>query len=340
MSAPSAAPEDVQAGIDLQQVRERMAPHRARVAELLRRYPQKRGALLQVLWLVQEVYGWVPRAAIKWAAETCAVSPVHAYGVAEFYTMYHKAPVGRYLIQVCQTMCCQLYGAEELIAHLERTLGIGHGETTPDGLFTLMRMECLAACSNGPAVLINDEFLYGPGDLNEPEEAWHPAPADLDRWIERLRAEAAERPEPEPVDALGGIVLDTRGHPGAEGATAEPLPEGYAPAPPALKVAAERAGAAVTVRCLCAPECTRAVVERSDDDGATWQAVGEVDVTQAPGVPGPPGGPKQVSWEGELEPGRRARYRLVAFEGERQARPSAAAEVTAAEPPPAGEGSP
>lgn len=323
---------EAQPAITLAQFTERMTPYDARVAELQRRYPHKRGALLQLLWLVQEEWGWVPRIGIKWAAERADVSPVHAFGVVEFYTMYRQAPVGRHFIQVCHNVSCHIQGAEDLIAHLEAKLGIHAGETTEDGLFTLVRVECLAMCGNGPGVLIDDEFLYGPGELNEQEEGWTPRAEDLDRWIDRLRQAAGGDPQPRKVDALGGIMLDTKGHPGAAGATADMLPPDYAPPPPALKVKASSAGEEITVECLCAPEVTVASVERSDD-GQQWHAVGEVDVTAAPGVPGPPGGPKQVSFTDRLAIGQRAHYRFVAVEGERRAKPSASAVVTA-EPEP------
>ncbi|MDA3961571.1 MAG: NAD(P)H-dependent oxidoreductase subunit E [Planctomycetota bacterium] len=321
---------DAQLDLTIEQVRERMQPYTARVAELQRRYAMKRGVLLQALWLIQEEFGWVPRIGIKWAAEVSDVSPVHAYGVAEFYTMYRKAPMGRFLIQVCEGMCCQLKGANDLIAHLEQALGIHAGDTTEDGLFTVLRVQCLAACGNGPSVLINDEFLYGPGELNEHQEGWSPSAADLDRWIERLRKEAEAKPQPDKVDSLGDIMLDTKGHPGSDGASGAPLPKDYAPPPPALKVKAESQGSAITVSCLCAPEITEASVERSTDGGTTWAAIGTIDVVKTPGVPGPPGGPKTPSYTDEIAVGSTAAYRIVAREAEREARPSAVAEVTAA----------
>ena len=78
--------------------------------------------------------------------------------VATFYTMYKKAPTGEHLIQVCHTLSCALVGADKLIGHLEKTLGIKVGETTADGKFSLMRVECLAACGSGPMAQINDDF--------------------------------------------------------------------------------------------------------------------------------------------------------------------------------------
>lgn len=325
----AAAILEAQPDLTLAQVAERMAPQAERVAELLRRYPVKRGALLQLLWLVQEEFGWVPRIGIKWAAEQAAVSPVHAFGVVEFYTMYRQAPLGRYLIQICHNVCCHIQGAEDLIAHVEETLGIKAGETTEDGLFSLQRVECLAMCGNGPGILINDEMLYGPDGLNEHVEGWHASAADVDAWIERLRKEATEQPEAPRVDALGDIMLQTAGHPGADGSAAETLPADYAPPALALKVKASSRGETITVEALCAPETSEAVVERSDDEGRNWRTVGTVDVSQCPGVPGPPGGPKQVSFADVLAIGQSARYRLIAREAGREARPSASATVTA-----------
>jgi len=318
---------DAQPEMSLDEVRERMASYRERVEELRRRYPVGRGMLLQALWLVQEEFGWVPRIAMKWAAEVSEVSPVHAFGVVEFYTMYHQAPIGRHLIQVCQTMCCQLYGADDLIAHLEERLGISSGETTDDGLFTLVRVECLAACGNGPSVLIDDRFLYGPGELDEHQEGWHPTAEALDRWIDRLRAEAAEDQEPRRVDMLGGLRLGSAGHPGAPGASAAPLPEDYAAPPPAIKVKAEAEGDQVTVTFLCAPECVEASVEQSPDGKGDWTAVGLVDLAEAPSVPGPPGGPKSPTWKGTIEEGAECFFRIQVREAYRRGKPSAVAPV-------------
>ena len=126
----AAAVVAAQPAMTLDEVRAKMAPHQARVDELLRRYPVKRAALLQALWLVQEEFGWVPRIAMKWAAEVCEVSPVHAYSVVEFYTMYKQVPPARWHVRVCHNVCCHIQGAEDMIAHLEKTLGIKCGEHT------------------------------------------------------------------------------------------------------------------------------------------------------------------------------------------------------------------
>lgn len=321
MSGCSVKPADVQpADLTVEKVAGRMAKHQDRIDELLRRYPVKRGALLQVLWLLQEEFGWVPRVGIKWSAEVCAVSPVHAFSVVEFYTMYKQVPQGRYLVQVCQTMCCYIQGSEDLIAHLEKTLDVHSGETTKDGVFTLVRVECLALCGSGPGVMINDEAI-GPDHYEEWETGFHPTPAILDRWIDRLRKEAAAQPAVQRGDFIGGIVLNTKGHPGAVGASSQAQKPGYAPAPPALKVAAAAAdGGVVTVTWVNAPECAKLVVERSADNGASWSELASV-------------GPKDQKATDTLAAGATAQYRVIAHEKERVARPSAV--VTATGKPPA-----
>jgi NADH:ubiquinone oxidoreductase subunit E len=326
---------EANASVTREQVLEKMAPYADQVAELRRRYPVPRGALLPLLHVVQEAFGWVPREGIRWASEHAEVSPVHAFGVVEFYTMYRQAPVGRYLVQVCHNVCCHIQGAEDLIGHLEQRLGIQAGETTEDGMFTLLRVECLAFCGNGPAILINDEFLYGPEELNKQEEGWHPTTADLDLWLDRLTAEAGGDSSRHEVDGNGDIVLNTAGHPGGAGADGEFLPAEYAPVAPVIQVAASGDGDKITVTGLAAPECSKAICEVSEDDGQSWAVVEELDVSSLRGVPGPPGGPKPLSIEAHLPIGSTATYRWLAWEGDAAAKPSATAVVTATEPEPA-----
>ena len=136
--------------------------------------------------------------------------------------------------------------------------------------------------------LINDEFLYGPDELNKQEEGWHPTTDDLDRWLERLTTEAAGDSSRHEVDGNGDMVLETAGHPGAAGASGMFLPKDYAPIAPVIQVDAAGTGSAVKVTGLAAPECTKAVCEMSDDNGQTWAVVEELDVTGLRGVPGPP----------------------------------------------------
>ncbi len=346
MSAGAATitPDHAQpAGLTLDAVRTRMAAHPShmrQIEELWRRYPVKRAVLLQALWLVQQEFGWVPRAAIEWAAEVSAVSAAHAYGVVEFYTMYKQVPTGRHLIQVCQTMCCLLQGGENLIEHLERSLGVHCGDTTPDGLFTLVRVECLALCGTGPGVMIDDQAigpephaLGGQGILREGhlEQAnFHPSAQVLERWIAFLRQQAGPNPGPAPKQvhgAIGELIIGTKGHPQGTGSSAKPLDGTYCPAAPALKLAASATGEAIALTWVNDPGCAKVVVERSDDQGASWR---EHAVLTA----------RDQKAADKLAEGVTAHYRVICHEKTRTAKPSAVVSATGKPPPPASAATP
>jgi NADH-quinone oxidoreductase subunit F len=145
--------------------------NQARFDELLKRYPVKRSALLPTLHLVQEQEGWISREAIEGVAGLLDLSPAQVHDTASFYTMFRLKPEGKTLIEVCTTLSCALGGAEELLEHTCRRLGIKAGGTTPDGKFTVKGVECLAACGGAPAVQVNGEWLE------------HATAADLDRVI-------------------------------------------------------------------------------------------------------------------------------------------------------------
>lgn len=134
-----------------------------RIERLLSRYPTREAAILPMLWMIQDRHGWIPEEAVSLVAERCGVPPSHVYGVVSFYTMFRREPGGRHQLQICTNLSCQLMGAEHLLDCLRRRLGIGPGETTADGLFTLNEVECLAACEMAPVVQVDDEF-HGPLD--------------------------------------------------------------------------------------------------------------------------------------------------------------------------------
>ena len=126
---------------------------------LLTKYPTKKAALLPALWLAQEEYGgWVPREAMREVAGYLDLAPADVEGVATFYTMYNKAPVGKYHIEVCHNIVCMALGADQMIDRIGGKLGIGKGETTPDRKFTLNGAECLGACANAPCLMIGDTY--------------------------------------------------------------------------------------------------------------------------------------------------------------------------------------
>jgi len=130
----------------------------ARIEEYLKRYPTKQAALLPVLWLCQDRWGWISPGVMRAVAGRLGLAPAFVKGVVTFYTMYQTAPPGKYLLQVCTTLSCQLCGASGLVEHIKEKLGIDFGETTADGRFTLLGVQCLGACGEAPVVQINNDY--------------------------------------------------------------------------------------------------------------------------------------------------------------------------------------
>lgn len=140
----------------------------ARAKEYMAKYPPGRqaSAVLPLLWIAQEQHGgWLPRSAMDHVARILDMAPIRVYEVGTFYTMFNLRPVGRYLLQACTTTPCWLRGSDEVVRACERKLGIDVGDTTPDGLFTLVEVECLGACVNAPILQVNDDFYE---DLDGP----------------------------------------------------------------------------------------------------------------------------------------------------------------------------
>jgi NADH-quinone oxidoreductase subunit E len=133
----------------------------ALMRSIIRRYPegQQKSALLPLLHIAQaESDGWLSVPVMDKVAEILQIQPIEVYEVASFYTMYNLQPVGKCLIEVCHTSSCWLRGAYDVIEHLEKKLGIKAGETTPDGKFTLKRVECLGSCGTAPMLQIGETF--------------------------------------------------------------------------------------------------------------------------------------------------------------------------------------
>ena len=122
------------------------------------RYTTKQAALLPALYLAQREFGYVSTEAMEYVAGIVGVSPTRVYEVATFYTMYNKQPVGKYFIQVCTNISCALRGGTDLFAYLSKKLGIAEGQTTKDGRYTLVKVECLGACGNAPMMQVNDDY--------------------------------------------------------------------------------------------------------------------------------------------------------------------------------------
>jgi NADH-quinone oxidoreductase subunit E len=133
------------------------AAHR-RIQEFVDLYPERRSALLPALHVAQNEVGWLNRDAMEEVAEILKLDWDEVEEVASFYTMYYKQPVGTYVLEVCKTLPCSILGADGIIDYISRKLGIGPGETTPDGMFTLFRVECLAACHRAPVMQVNHRY--------------------------------------------------------------------------------------------------------------------------------------------------------------------------------------
>lgn len=129
-----------------------------RFEKILTRYPSKRAALLPALALAQELRGYVSPESMDRVAELLDLSPAYVRGVATFYTMYNKAPVGRYLVQVCTNVSCNLCGADDVLRAFLDHAGTELGETSRDGNFTVIEAECLAACGFPTCVQINAQY--------------------------------------------------------------------------------------------------------------------------------------------------------------------------------------
>lgn len=127
---------------------------------LLTRYPTKMAVLLPALWMVQHERGWVSEAGMAEVAQLLELTPAYVKGVVTFYTMYHQHPVGRHFIQVCTTSPCMACGAEAVVDSFLKHTGCQElGQTSADGKYTVIEVECLGACGFNTPVMINETFL-------------------------------------------------------------------------------------------------------------------------------------------------------------------------------------
>lgn len=151
----------------------------AEVKGLMQKYPEGRGksALIRALHIAQEENdGWLSVPAMNHVAEVLGITEVEVYEVATFYSMFNMQPVGKYVLEFCQTGPCAIEGAERVIEYTKLKLGIGKNETTPDGMFTIKQVECLGACGYAPMMQVG-EFYHE-----------HLTEAKIDQFIEDCRA--------------------------------------------------------------------------------------------------------------------------------------------------------
>jgi NADH-quinone oxidoreductase E subunit len=134
----------------------------AALEEICGKYPadQRKSAVLAALYLVQEQQGYLTASAMRHVGEFLRITPAEVEDVASYYVMFFKAPVGRYVLQVCRTLSCALAGAERVTETLCEKLGIELGGTDPSGMFTVLEFECLGACDRAPIVMVNNEHWH------------------------------------------------------------------------------------------------------------------------------------------------------------------------------------
>ncbi|MBK9179678.1 MAG: NADH-quinone oxidoreductase subunit NuoE [Acidimicrobiales bacterium] len=163
----------------------RLTPDNVKIAEeLVARYPRPKSALIPLLHLAQEQDGWITDEAMEHIAELLGVTPAEVLGTCSFYEMFKREPVGRYLVNVCTNISCLLLGGEELLEHAEERLGVKPGGTTPDGMFTLEDVECIAACTEAPCLQVNYRYFT------------NLTPEALDQLLDDLRAGRLEAEVP------------------------------------------------------------------------------------------------------------------------------------------------
>jgi NADH-quinone oxidoreductase subunit E len=159
------------------------AENQARFDELVTHYPpdQRKSAILYALFLVQQQQGYVSGASMRFVAEQIGCTAADVEDVVSYYSMFYGKPVGKYVINVCRTLSCALLGAERVTEALCEKLGIQLGETTADGMFTLLEVECLGACDRAPVLMINDDH-------------WHErlAPEQVGEFLDGLRTRGVE----------------------------------------------------------------------------------------------------------------------------------------------------
>jgi NADH-quinone oxidoreductase E subunit len=134
----------------------------AELEEICGNYPPERrkSAVLAALYLVQDQQGYLTASALRHVAEFLRITPAEVEDVATYYVMFFKAPVGKYVLQVCRTLSCALGGAERVVEALSEKIGLKVGETDPSGMFTLLEFECLGACDRAPVVMVNNEHWH------------------------------------------------------------------------------------------------------------------------------------------------------------------------------------
>lgn len=129
-----------------------------KIESIKKKYPQEKAALMSVLWMAQKKFGWLSNDVIQYVADLLHLPHSHVFGVASFYTMYFKKPMGKFHIQVCTNVSCMLREGDKIFTHVSDKLGIGHNECSADGYFSLEEVECMGACGGAPMIAVNEDY--------------------------------------------------------------------------------------------------------------------------------------------------------------------------------------
>ena len=134
------------------------------------KYPKPMAAVMPVLWMIQDKYGWISTESMRYVGELLSLPPDHVLGVATFYSMYFKKPMGKYHLQICTNVSCMLCDGYKIFNHISEKLGIKNKEITPDGIFSIEEVECLGSCATAPMLQINNKEFHENLTLNKVDE--------------------------------------------------------------------------------------------------------------------------------------------------------------------------
>jgi NADH-quinone oxidoreductase subunit E len=165
-----------------------------RAREIIARYPQKRSAVMPLLYLAMAEEGYLTNEGMEEVARWVGITPAQVQAVATFYTMYKRRPTGKYLISCCTSISCMLLGGDDVLHAVEDESGVPHGETGPDGLLSVEHVECIGACGGAPAVQVNYELIEGVTS----EKA-----RELVRWLQTARPDVVNTDEMQ--ELFGGV---------------------------------------------------------------------------------------------------------------------------------------
>lgn len=179
---------------------------RERARQIVSRYPERRSAVMPLLYMAMAEDGYLTEEGMREVAEWCGITPAQVLSVASFYSMYKREPTGKYLISCCTSISCMLLGGDDVLEAVEDESGVPHGETDAEGLLSVEHVECIGACGGAPAVQVNYELIEGV----TPEKG-----RELVRWLKKARPEVVNGDEMQQLfgdrRSFDWAIAETRG---------------------------------------------------------------------------------------------------------------------------------